>query len=77
MKCCFCGPVRNCGPFIVQVLKNIETLGTLFNEYRIIVFYDHSEDDSLAQLKKFQQTNKKLHIHINSSRLSPFRTRRS
>ena len=29
MKCCICGPVRNCGPFLDKVFENI---GAIFDE---------------------------------------------
>ena len=29
MKCCICGPVKNCGPFLDKVLSNIEKIGAL------------------------------------------------
>ena len=32
MKCCICGPVRNCGPFLDKVLQNIEKIGSLFED---------------------------------------------
>ena len=27
MKCCICGPVRNCEPFLDKVFENIEKIG--------------------------------------------------
>jgi hypothetical protein len=32
MKCCICGTVKNCGPYLEKVLKNIETIGKIFGE---------------------------------------------
>ena len=26
IKCCICGPVKNCGPYLDKVLQNIEKL---------------------------------------------------
>ena len=40
MKCCFCGPVKNCGPFLDKIFQNIENLGTLFDDYKIIIYYE-------------------------------------
>jgi len=76
MKCCFCGPVRNCGPFLDKVFENIEKLSSLFDDYSIIIFYDHSTDNTLNKLKDYQRKNKKLIFYENKQLLSPFRTHR-
>jgi hypothetical protein len=47
MKCCICGPVRNCGPFLNKVFENIERLGALFDTYEILIYYDKSTDNTL------------------------------
>ena len=36
MKCCICGPVRNCEPFLDKVFENIEKIGSLFEDYEIL-----------------------------------------
>ena len=38
MKCCICGPVKNCGAFLDKVFENIEKIGALFEEYKIVIF---------------------------------------
>uniref|UniRef100_A0A6C0IRW7 Glycosyltransferase 2-like domain-containing protein n=1 Tax=viral metagenome TaxID=1070528 RepID=A0A6C0IRW7_9ZZZZ len=77
MKCCFCGPVKNCGKYLPKVLSNIEQLGQLFDDYHIFIYYDKSHDNSLQVLKSFQTKNpNKLTIHINEVFQSPFRTHR-
>ena len=53
MKCCICGPVRNCGPFLDKVLQNIEKIGELFEDYEILIYYDKSNDNSLTKLKEY------------------------
>jgi hypothetical protein len=75
-KCIFCGPIRNCGPYLDKVLKNIELLGSLFDDYRIILFYDKSKDNTLNILKYYKQTNNKLFFYVNNKLVSPFRTYR-
>ena len=37
MKCCICGPVRNCGPFLDKVFSNIEKIGNIFDDYEILI----------------------------------------
>jgi hypothetical protein len=74
MKCCICGPVKNCGPYINKVLDNVEKIGALFDEYKIILFYDHSNDDTLSKLKKIKEKNKHFGFYINARVVSSFRT---
>jgi len=75
-KCCFCGPVRNCAPFLEKVLNNIEKLSELFDDYCIVIFYDRSTDNTLQKLKDYQKKNKKLIFYENKFIVSPFRTHR-
>ncbi len=75
--CVFCGPVKNCAPFLTTVLKNIEKIGTLFDSYVIILYYDHSTDNTLKILQSYQKNNSnKLFIHINNTYVSQYRTHR-
>lgn len=76
MKCCICGPVRNCGPFLGKVLRNIEKIGGLFEDYEIVIYYDKSDDNSLHILKEYQKRNTRLKLYINPHFTSPFRTHR-
>jgi hypothetical protein len=77
IKCVFCGPVKNCAPYLSTVLNNIEKIGTLFDNFVIVLFYDHSTDSSLQILKNYQKNNPKLIIHINNNiYLSQYRTHR-
>ena len=74
MKCCICGPIKNCGPYLNKVLENVEKLGAIFEDYQIILFYDHSKDETLRVLKQFQKKNPRLHFFVNKKPLSLFRT---
>ena len=74
MNCCICGPVRNCGPYLKKVLQNIEKIGSLFDDYKIVIFYDQSKDNSLQILKEYQKINPRLHLYVNQHRMSAFRT---
>ena len=58
MNCCICGPVKNCGPYLRKVLENIEKIGSLFDDYSIIIYYDNSTDNTLEILKEYQLKNK-------------------
>jgi glycosyltransferase involved in cell wall biosynthesis len=73
-KCCICGTVKNCGPFLNKVFQNIETIGKIFDDYRIIIAYDHSNDNSLELLQNYKLKNNKFMLHIQTEPLSPYRT---
>ncbi len=74
MNCCICGPVKNCGIFLNKVLDNIEKIGSIFDDYKIIIYYDKSYDNSLEVLKEYQKKNTKLKIYINKKPVTAFRT---
>ena len=74
MNCCICGPVKNCEKYLYKVLKNVEKIGNIFNDYRIIIFYDHSTDNTLDILKKYSKENEKLSFYVNNRKLYKFRT---
>jgi len=76
MKCCICGPVRNCGPFLDKVFQNIEKIGALFDDYQIIIYYDNSSDNSLAKLMLYQKRNPRLKLYVNNVMVSKYRTHR-
>lgn len=76
MKCCICGPVRNCGPFLDIIFKNIEKIGALFDDYKIIVYYDQSSDNTLEKLKQYKKRNNKLDFFVGGKLVSIYRTHR-
>ena len=57
MKCCICGPVKNCGAYLNNVLENVEKVGSLFDDYIILIYYDQSSDNTLQILKEYQNKN--------------------
>jgi hypothetical protein len=75
-NCCICGPVKNCGPYLKRVFRNIEKIGSLFEEYVIIIYYDHSRDNTLKILNDYQTKNPRLRLFINKREVSPYRTHR-
>jgi hypothetical protein len=59
-----CAAVRNCSDFLNDVFKNIDTIISLFTDYKIIISYDNMNDNSLDILyKKKQKYNMEL-IHV-------------
>ena len=73
-KCCICGTVKNCGSYLEKVFKNIETIGAQFDDYKIIIAYDNSIDNSLQILQEFKKkhTNNFI-LHVNNEILSEYR----
>lgn len=74
MNCCICGPVKNCGKYLDKVFKNIEKIGSIFDDYKIVLFYDKSTDDTLEKLKKYQAKNQRLLFYVNKYPQSAYRT---
>ena len=74
MKCCICGPVKNCGPFLDKIFKNIEIIGNFFEEHKIVIFYDKSNDDTLFKLKEYETKNPNFYFYVNTTEVSQFRT---
>jgi len=74
MNFCICGPVKNCGPYLDKVFENIEKIGSLFDDYKIIIYYDKSKDNTLEKLKEYQNRNPKMTLYVNKNIVTPFRT---
>jgi hypothetical protein len=75
-KCCICGTVRNCGRYLDKVFQNIELIGSAFEDYVIIIYYDQSDDDTLQKLKDYRRNHTKLYYYVNTSPMLPYRTHR-
>lgn len=74
MNCCICGPVKNCGKYLPKVLDNMEKIGSIFNDYKIIIYYDDSDDNTVDILKQYQEKNHKMLFYVNKQPVSAFRT---
>ena len=74
--CCICGTVRNCSIYLNKIFNNMELIGSLFNDYRIILFYDESNDNTLEKLKNYQEKNNKFIFYKNNAKLLNYRTHR-
>jgi hypothetical protein len=74
MNCCICGPVKNVGPYIEKVLENMEKIGEIFDDYKILIYYDVSSDDTLEKLKTYELKNPKMTFYVNQENASPYRT---
>jgi len=54
----------------------MEQIGSLFENYVIILYYDESNDDTLEKMKNYQKQNNKLYFYVNKSTLLEYRTHR-
>jgi hypothetical protein len=73
-NCCICGTVKNCSQYLEKVLQNIETIGNIFKNYKIIIAYDESSDDSLQILQNYQNIHTDNFIlYIGTEPLTPYR----
>lgn len=74
MKVCICSTIKNVGEHIGKVIANMERIGSLFEDYVILLYYDYSTDNTLSIVKNYQLKNNKLKLFINKCPLSSFRT---
>lgn len=75
-RCCICGTVKNCAQYLNAIFTNMEKIGTLFEDYRIILYYDHSDDATLQKIRDYQRDNKNLELFINQDPPLLYRTHR-
>jgi len=69
MKVCICGTVKNVGKYLNNVFQNMEKIGSLFEDYIIILYYDNSSDNTLDLMKRYQNINPKLLFYVNKNKL--------
>jgi hypothetical protein len=75
MNCCICGTVRNCGPYLDKIFINMERISTLFNKYKIFMYYDKSNDNTLNKIKQYKKKNPNFFFYENNFLLQ-YRTHR-
>lgn len=76
MKCCICGTVRGCGKYLDRIFALMEQIGSAFEDYRIILYYDKSNDNTLTKLQDYSLKNDKMMFVENKDPLLKFRTHR-
>jgi len=65
--CCICGAIKNCAQHLEKVLANMEKIGSIFDDYVIILFYDDSTDNTLKLLIDYVEKNSRFHLIINTT----------
>jgi hypothetical protein len=74
MNCCICCPVKNCAPYIEKVIDNMHLLGSIFDDYEIIIFYDNSNDGTIQKLINYAKKSAKVNFYVNPNDTTPYRT---
>lgn len=72
-----CGCVKDCEPFLDAVFRNIEKITLLLADYRIIISYDESSDNSLHKLNVLRTSSfpeGKMTILVGNDRPTSIRT---
>ena len=73
-KCFIGGCTKNCSKHIEKVFENIKKIGSLFDEYHIIMAYDHSDDNTLELLNEQKNIIINMDILINPNPTTHIRT---
>ncbi len=66
--------VRDCAPFLPKVLKNVTRLRSLFQDFVLIVAYDHCQDESESILRRYQRYSTFPVYLLQGDTTSPHRT---
>jgi len=76
MNCCICGAIKNVGQYLDKIFSNIEKIGSLFENYVIIYYYDHSTDNTLQKMKEYQAKVgiERFIFYVNKVEISQYRT---
>ena len=69
-NCCVCLCVYNNERGLPAVLNNANKLSVLFKSLKILVFYDHSSDNSLQILNIYNNNFNNMDIKINEKKVS-------
>jgi len=69
-KCYICGCTRNCEKYLKKVFNNIKQIGEQFDEYKIIIAYDESTDNTYKLLLTLKKDFKNMEIIKNTNPLS-------
>lgn len=75
-NCCICGLVKDCEPYLSQVINNIKQISAIFTKYKIIFSYDISSDKSLDILENYRLTDpNNVEIIIGTEPLTEYRVK--
>jgi hypothetical protein len=72
-KCCICAAVKDVGCHLPAIFANMEKIGSIFQDYRVVFFYDTSDlsyDNTLGVIKEYQRRNPKVSLIVNPTPLT-------
>ena len=72
-KCCICAAVKDVGSHLPAIFANMEKIGGIFEDYRVVFFYDKSDlwyDNTLDVIKEYQTRNSKVSLIVNPTPLT-------
>ena len=72
-KCCICAAVKDVACHLPAIFANMERIGNIFEDYRVVFFYDTSDlwyDNTLDVIKEYQTRNSKVALIVNPTPLT-------
>ena len=66
----FCSTVKNISQYVDIVYNNIQKLFYMFDEYKIVFYYDNSNDNTLDLLNNLKNRDSNIKIFTNTEALS-------
>lgn len=64
-KVVICMICRDVGVYLSETIFELESIGSLFQDYRIVVYENNSEDDTPSQLYRWKRRNPKVSVTVN------------
>lgn len=59
-KALICGVCKDISPCVQNTIRNIETLGSRFQDYAVIIYENNSKDDTPIQLSEWASQNNRI-----------------
>lgn len=63
-KVVICTICRDASPYLPEMMAQVESLGSLFQDYRVVVYENNSEDDTPSQLYRWKRANPKVDLLV-------------
>jgi len=63
-KVVICAICRDESPYLPEMISQIESIGSLFQDYRVVVYENNSEDDTPSQLYRWKRANPKVILFV-------------
>lgn len=63
-KVIICTICRDVSPLLPELISDLESIGSLFQDYRIVAYENNSEDDTPSQLFRAKRNNPKISVKV-------------